>query len=251
MKKGVFRFKQFDCSHFRSSMKIGVDGVLLGAWAATDGAKRIIDIGTGCGVIALMCAQRNRAADILAVDIHPGSVEEAAENFARSPWGDRLRALQQDFTAMEERDFDLIVSNPPFFDSGVSNPETARERARHQAALSPYSLIEWASRHLSSTGLLAMIFPAEQGEEIADHARRFGLSLTRGLLVKGNPNVAPKRLLAEFSKSEKPTAPTEESAGIANFSSGGVEIPILTIENAPNDYTAEYKSLTGDFYLKF
>ena len=134
MRKSFFRFKKFACSHGAGSMKIGVDA------------------GTGCGVIALMCAQRNPASDILAIDVDDSSVMEARENFSMSPWSGRLEAMHEDFNHISLKDVDLIISNPPYFNSGISSPDTPRLMARHQSDLSPHVLLTKGKDMLSERG---------------------------------------------------------------------------------------------------
>ena len=142
----VFRFKQFAVLNDRTAMKVGTDGVLLGAWCPVEGIHRVLDVGTGCGVIALMVAQRNSEAVITGIDIDEGAIEEAGLNYANSPWSERLTATLADFNDMKDNDrFDLIVSNPPYFTNGVLPTGDARTTARHTGSLSYRQLIEGAS----------------------------------------------------------------------------------------------------------
>lgn len=235
MKKDIFSFKRFDCFHHRSSMKIGVDAVLIGAWADIRDARRILDVGTGCGVIALMCAQRNPDAIIRGIDTDEKSVGEASLNFRNSEWGDRLSADLCDFNSLEHLQFDHIISNPPYFKSGIDNPVTARESARHEASLSPVSILAGGARMLSENGHVSMVFPFLRREEIYGAARSLGYSTVRELLVKGNPNAEYKRVLADFALRQDSPLHSET----------------LVIEEAPGVYTQEYKDLCRDFYLKF
>lgn len=216
-------------------MKIGVDAVLLGAWADVSGSRRILDAGTGCGVIAMMCAQRNADALVEAIDIDAASVEEANANFSLSPWPERLKARLEDFSAISRCDYDLIVSNPPYFNSGITDPDTPRLVARHQGTLSPAELIKRGSLHLAQSGRLAMIVPADQHRELVDVARRAGLFTRRSCLVRGHAGAPAKRILLEFSR--LPVAAPEERE--------------LILETAPNVPTEEYRTLCKDFYLKF
>lgn len=238
MRKSTFRFKRFDCMHGGGSMKIGVDAVLVGAWADVAGARHIIDVGTGCGVIALMCAQRAPEAMITAIDIDEASVAEASGNFAASPWPERLSALHADFTEMTVRDVDLIVSNPPYFDSGIVKPDTPRLVARHEDALSPAVLLSRGAEMLSDCGRIAMIVPALRLEEICESGRAAGLSLRRAAKVRGHEAAPVKRALLEFCKSEEPSI--DES-----------KIPTLVLELSPGVPTPEHRALCGDFYLKY
>lgn len=236
MKERLFRFKRFSVRHSRSAMKVGVDGVLLGAWCDVSGARRIVDVGAGCGLIALMCGQRAPEAEIAAVEIDGDAAEEAALNAVESPWGDRLKVLKEDITAHPEicRGADLIVSNPPYFDAGIAEIRSSRELARHDGALSPMSLIDIASEMLPPSGLLAMIFPYGRLEEISGYAASRGLSAKRICLVKGHAGAPVKRVLAEYSAA-----------------SGPAETECLTLEESPGIPTEPYRLLCHDFYLKF
>lgn len=229
-----FKFKRFECSHAVSSMKIGVDAVMLGAWADASG-ERVLDVGCGCGVIALMIAQRNGYADIMAIDIHSESIEEASANFVASPWGARLHAAVEDFSEMKAgRDrFDLIISNPPYFDSGVSRPDTPRLVARHQDTLSPEVLVARSVEMLTPTGRLAMIVPASFEQSLEACASAVGLRVSRACRVAGTKSSAPKRVMMEFAR-HTAKEKVEES---------------LAIEYSPGRYTGEYMALTGEFYL--
>ena len=237
MRKSFFRFKKFACSHGAGSMKIGVDAVLIGAWADVSGARRIIDVGTGCGVIALMCAQRNQASDILAIDVDDSSVMEARENFSRSPWSGGLEARREDFNHISLKDVDLIISNHPYFNSGISSPDTPRLMARHQSDLSPHVLLTKGKDMLSEKGRISMIIPAERMEEVLDTAHSSCLHMVRALYVKGHPKAPVKRILMEFGNSE-------EDIEIE-------DIPVMVLETADGQPTPGHHQLCKDFYLKF
>ncbi len=238
MKDGLFQFKRFSVAHTHSSMKVGVDAVLVGAWADCYG-KSILDVGTGCGVIALMMAQRNPAAGILAMDIDKASVDEATFNFRNSDWQDRLEARQvsfSDFVNAGGKCFDRIVSNPPYFDSGVKDFTSSRIVARHQGELSPAVLLTGATKVLSESGKISMIVPADFFENLRIKGEKEGLWLTRAAFVKGTPRKQPKRVMMEFGKDAPPDRVVMET--ITMFDDDGFP-------------TEEYRSLTGDFYLKF
>ncbi|MDE6631698.1 MAG: methyltransferase, partial [Muribaculaceae bacterium] len=199
-----FQFKQFSVSHHRSSMKVGVDGVLIGCWTDTQDARRILDVGTGCGLIALILAQRAPVALIDAIDIDAPSIEEASENISASPWRERLNAVLCKYSDAlsllkgEEDRYDLIVSNPPYFNSGVTKTVTAREKARHQGELSPFSLLNGAKRLLKNGGSVAMVVPAEMSLSIEEEAAELGFSLTRRCLVRGHVESPYKRSLLQW-----------------------------------------------------
>lgn len=231
-----FRFKRFAVSHSRSSMKVGIDAVLIGAWGRVEGLRGL-DIGTGCGVIALMAAQRNQNCILDAIDIDHESVEEAAQNFASSPWNERLRAFEMNvemYGASRKDDelYDFILSNPPFFDSGIKTPVTARERARHQGELTIEKLIDEAERLLKPAGHLSIIIPTDQ----MGHVKNRDMNLTRICHVSDRPGKTPKRVMLTFTKDEEKEAPEEE---------------LLYIRNAEGNYSEAYKILTADFYLAF
>ena len=230
----VFRFKQFAVVNDRSAMKVGTDGVLLGAWCPVEGAKRVIDVGTGCGVIALMIAQRNPDAIINGIDIDQASIEEASLNFAHSPWSDRLTASQQDYNDMgTDGRYDLIVSNPPYFTNGILPDGDARTTARHTLSLTYRQLIEGASRLLTDDGVLALISPTDAEGEIIEAAAFASMPvcrLTRVIPVEG---AASKRTLWLLSRR---TNPYHEDT--------------LIIAHADGTFSVEYRALTHPVYLK-
>ena len=232
----IFRFKQFAVINDRTAMKVGTDGVLLGAWCPVAGARRVLDVGTGCGVIALMIAQRNANAMITGIDIDHDAVDEASVNFANSPWSNRLKALEADFNAMDGGNAppcDLIVSNPPFFTSGILPTGDARRAARHTGALTYRQLIEGASRRLTDTGNLAIITPSDAEGDVIEAAAFASLAIqhmTRVIPVEG---AASKRTLWQLShRGEHCRQDT------------------LTIAHSDGSFTDEYISLTRAFYLK-
>ena len=232
-----FRFKQFSVENERSAMKVGTDGVLLGAWAQLrDSDLEILDAGTGTGVIALMLAQRSAetGSRILGIDIDPLSVEEAASNFSNSPWRERLEARCLDFRKMEGGHLDLIVSNPPYFVNSLKAPEQRRSTARHTDTLSYRELVESAFRNLSPSGRLAVILPVSESSSFIFEAVGQGFSITRKTLVRTTEARPPKRILIEASRKHFPTK--EES--------------ILTMQDAAG-YTDSYRKLTVEFYLNF
>jgi tRNA1Val (adenine37-N6)-methyltransferase len=230
----VFRFKQFAVVNDRTAMKVGTDGVLLGAWCPVDDARCVLDVGTGCGVIALMVAQRNATAIIDAIDIDHDAIGEAALNFVNSPWSDRLTAIEADFNTIESGNrYDLIVSNPPYFSNGVLPTGDARTTARHTGSLTYLQLIKGASRLLSEDGLLAIITPTDAEGEIIEASTFASLPVRRLTRVIPVDGASPKRTLWLLSRQDIPYS--EDT---------------LTIANRDNSFTSEYISLTGAFYLK-
>ncbi|MBO5962731.1 MAG: methyltransferase [Alistipes sp.] len=229
-----FRFKQFAVEQEDVAMKVGTDGVLLGAWANSDNVKRILDIGTGTGVIALQMAQRNPIAHIHAVEIDDTAAKRARANFDLSPWAERLTVEQtavQEFEPSEK--FDLIVSNPPYFVDSLLPPDAKRSTARHTHDLTFEELDSAVCRLLDDNGRFALILPITEFEKY--------LALTQLHLVR-RCDVCPveggaiKRIMGEFAKQ-----PTTE-----------IEIETIAIERGRRgDYTDDYRALTKDFYLKF
>jgi len=220
-------------------MKVGTDGVLLGAWTNTDNARRILDIGTGTGLIALMLAQRSTA-NITAVDAEANACEQAKINFDDSPWADRLQLVQskiQDFYS--DYLFDLIVSNPPYFSGYYSSDDLSRDIARSADILLPYEdLIAAAKRLLKADGRLSLILPADQQEKIVTIANQNGLALSRLTFVKTKNTKESKRILLEFVNTSNQVKAIIDELIIQSDDNGRV-------------YTQEYIHLTKDFYLAF
>jgi len=224
---GSFKFKHFEVKNERSAMKVGTDGVFLGAWVSINGSEStILDVGTGTGVIALMLAQRTAATQIVAIDIDRESVEEAAYNFRESQWSDRLSVELCDFRKWNGQ-VDLIVCNPPFFSNFLKAPEGRRSAARHNDTLTHMDLIDGALRTLSLQGRMAVVLPCEEGQKLILHATGEGLYVFRKCFLKTAENKPPKRVFIEFSKSKTPPAESEE----------------ILLDSK------EYKTLTQDYYL--
>lgn len=231
-----FRFKQFTIEQSQTPMKVGTDGVLLGAWTPIkSGTVRILDVGTGTGVIALMMAQRHPEAEIWGVDIDP--VEEACKNGAQSPWNDRLHFVQQPVQEFEAEPFDLILSNPPFFVESLQCPDRGRTMARHAVALPFEALRDAVARLLKKEGRFALVLPiveAERFERMAEGVLR----VVHRTYVRTTPRHPAKRCLMEFVHADSKAEPQPDD-----------ELMIGTGEH--ETYTEEYRSLTRDFYLKF
>ncbi|GAA0738619.1 tRNA1(Val) (adenine(37)-N6)-methyltransferase [Gaetbulibacter jejuensis] len=232
-----FQFKQFTVNQDRCAMKIGTDSVLLGAWANLDhNPFSVLDIGAGTGVLSLMIAQRSNAELIDALEIDSDAYEQCVENFEQSPWGDRLfcyHASLDEFTNEIDDQYDLIISNPPFYseDSKTNIPE--RDLARFQDAMPFQHLLQCASKLLSENGLFSVIIPYKEEQNFIQLASDFSLFPNRILHVKGAKNTPIKRSLIEFSF-------IEETVISSN----------LIIETERHNYTKEYIDLTKDFYLK-
>ena len=267
---GEFRFKRFSVINERSAMKVNTDGVLLGALMTICPAdRRLLDVGTGTGTVALMAAQRlsdllagmadkeGHAANghdspvlINAIDIDEPSAAEAAENFARSPWKDMLSAENvslESFTEGMGTDgpghagnedkwhgcFDLIFSNPPYFESELKAPDMRRREARHAVSLSYREILEFSSRWLSPGGRCSMILPSEIETDVCRYGRMCGLFPFRIVRIRTVPVKLPRRIVAEFSRER----------------CGNIAEELLTIQEEGR-YTDRYTDLTSPFYLQ-
>lgn len=234
MSKSFFQFKQFTVFHDKCAMKVGTDGVLLGAWAPVEGAANILDVGTGTGLIALQLAQRNLQARIVAIEIDPAAAEQATENVSRSPWPDRVDVVCQDFrNYCPESKFDLLVSNPPYFVDALKCPDEQRCTARHTGLLNYDLLFRRSSSLLKEQGAVSIIIPAEAEKTVVDTAWNHCLFPSHRLQVFTKPGKPCRRVLLTFGFEMKPCR--EER---------------LCIETAQGGYSDEYRVLTGDFYLK-
>lgn len=217
-------------------MKVGTDGVLLGAWADVEGAQHILDIGTGSGLIALMLAQRSEAL-ICAIDIDADAVAQARENFTNSTWSHRMIAEEislQHFASKSSNQYDLIVSNPPYFANSLKSPDVRRSAARHNNELTHQELLKNAKSLLNETGRICLILPVIEGLQCVDFAQRIQLFCNKLVYVHPKPNSAPKRLLLEFSFMQ-----TERI------------ISTLEIEtNERHHLSTVFKQLVKNYYLK-
>jgi len=231
-----FEFKQFRIEQQKAAMKVGTDGVLLGAWIAVGDACRMLDVGTGTGLIALMLAQRSLAI-IDAIEIDDFAFEEARFNFVHSPWSDRLNAVSGDFVSFSnhpEETYDLIVSNPPFFINSLKTSDAATTIARHDEKLSFDQLIFGVRRLLNYHGRLGVIIPFESGVGFRESARLHGFYLKQWTSVIPKIGKLSKRVLLEFGL--QPCYPVENK---------------LVILDESGTYTENYKSLTAPFYPAF
>lgn len=219
-------------------MKVGTDSVLLGAWARLENCSHILDIGTGCGLLALMAAQRSEA-QITGIDLDKSAIGTAAQNFSLSPWSCRLTALQ---TSLQEyslhytlHSFDHIISNPPYFINSLKAPELQRSNARHTDLL-PFELLASApAKLLSPEGRLSLVLPVNESEIFTGIAEQNGLHLARLLQIIPRQGKPANRVLMELGRIKYPEILTNE----------------LVIRDASGEYTGDYKALTKDFYLNF
>jgi len=232
MSSASFRFQQFEVFHDRCGMKVGTDGVLLGAWVHPENAARILDVGAGCGLIALILAQRSTA-EIVGVEFDPEAAAQAAENAHKSPWSNRLSILHEDFKNFSAEPFDLIVTNPPFFQNDLKAPALQRNQARHDVTLSYADLVSNTDRLLSADGRFAVVLPLVSASDFEALCWTSNLYLRRSCEVATIQGQAPKRVLLEFARQR-----TE------------IERTTLTVGEKGNARSAAYSELTSDLYLK-
>lgn len=236
MGRNFFRFKQFLIKQESAAMKVGTDGVLLGAWAEINNINSVLDIGTGSGVIALMLAQRSNAI-VHAVEIDQSSALQAKYNFENSPWSSRMTIDSislQEFTKKSNSKFDLIVSNPPYFNKSLKSPSPERTLTRHTDELPNVDLLDGVKKLLAPDGRFCAIFPYTEGNIFIAEATNYGLYCNRKLFVQTKPDKPIIRILTEFSlhKNRLPDS-------------------TISIHTSNGEYTHEYKKLTVDFYLAF
>lgn len=233
----IFHFKQFSLNQDRSAMKVGTDGVLLGAWSPIpQNCFSILDIGAATGLIALMLAQRSNADQIDALEIDEAAYEQTVENFENSPWAERLfcfHAGVDEFIEEPEDQYDLIISNPPFHTENYLSGDEQRDQARFSESMPFEILIEAADLLLSESGIFSVIIPFKEEQNFISIAAEFELYPFKITRVKGSPTTEIKRSLLAFSREN--AQPLEDE---------------LTVEISRHNYTPEYIALTKDFYIK-
>lgn len=224
--EGIFKFKQFEIRQSNSAMKVGTDGVLLGAWVDVGDVTTALDIGTGTGLIALMLAQRG-VSRITAVEIDHAAADEAKANVAASPWPDAVEVIESDFLALESPSlYDLIVTNPPFFSETIHSPDPRRAAARSASTLPLDKLIARASQWLAPEGRMAIVLPYNRVDEITYAAALNHLHISRLCMVAHHEDKAPRRVLAELSP-----------------------VPKATVRTSLFIQSQQYTELTNEFYL--
>lgn len=236
MANGYFQFKQFTVHQQRCAMKVGTDGTLLGAWArASEGPCRVLDVGTGTALIALMMAQRHPQALVTAIDIDENAVLQARENVQASPFADRINVLKADvLTFMDTEKFDSIVCNPPFFEDSLTCPDPQRTEARHTVTLGYRQLMDAAFRLLKDDGRFSVIIPSDCRARLESESHLRGFFISRLCSVQTTPKKAPKRYMIEFAKH-----PVNE-----------IDITNGILESLPQIRSDWYRELTQDFYIK-
>lgn len=229
----TFQFRDFVVHQAKSAMKVNTDAMILGSLIESKGKTKGLDIGTGTGVLSLMIAQRNTQIEIEAIEIDQESAEDAIINFNNSNWANRLKVNQIDFLDFQSLHlFDLIVSNPPYFENGILNSSSRKAKTRHEESLPLIQLLEKSAELLSANGDFWIILPFETALKWKEKATSFQLFCTKEIIIFSKEN-QPKRIVYCFSKMNIDT----------QFSS-------ITIRNEDNTYSEEYKKLTIDFHGK-
>ena len=233
MANSFFKFKQFIIHQDKCAMKVGTDGVLIGAWTNFSNAQSILDVGCGTALISIMAAQRNNTAHITGVDIDNNAVEQAIINASNTEWKERIDIINKDFCLFDNVYFDVIVSNPPYFVEQVKSPDKSRSIARSCETLDYKRLIEVSAKILNKTGRLSFIFPYDYYDEVIEHGLNNKLYAERIAKVYPLPDNKIKRVMIEFSFEQKET-----------------KFEDIIIEKSRHNYSEEYINLTKEFYLK-
>tara|TARA_B100000497_G_C7682931_1_gene413379 strand:+ start:1344 stop:2066 length:723 start_codon:yes stop_codon:yes gene_type:complete len=237
-KDPIFKFKKFEIDQSHCLMKVGTDGILLGAWCDVQGAKKVLDIGTGTGLVALMITQRTKNTMIMAVEVDQESSHQAKMNFDTSMWHDRLdlyKGTIQDFAHQGTSQFDHIVCNPPFFSGGTLSTNQDKNNVRHTIKLSHQDLLKSVRTLISTNGKFSLILPLIEGLRFIELAETYGLNCERKTEVKSRIKGNVERLLLQFSKVQ---------------SKGLKEDELIIYKSDSKDYTNDFIELTKDFYLK-
>lgn len=231
-----FAFKQFEVVQSRSAMRVGTDAVLLAAWVRLTNCLHVLDVGTGTGVIALICAQRCTAAIVEAIEIDEGSAEDAMENFKNSPWQNRMKVHLGDFLKIVASEkFDLIISNPPYFTHSLRSPDPVRNAARHDDYLPSDAFMKHARGLIKPEGKVALIFPKSELERWVLDASAVGLKPERICHVFTSAHKDAARVMIEFSFQDR----------------NEPEMDSILIQKSPGEPSDAYKQLTADFYTKW
>lgn len=235
-----FHCKEFSLNHTKSSMKIGTDSILLSSLTPQQNSKKILDIGTGCGIIALCMAQKYPNSQITAIDIDKNSIEEASDNFKKSKYNARLLAQEIDlktFTRIREERFDLIVTNPPYFISSLESPYNNRNKARHTISLNFQDLIQSAERLLSKCGILSLILPTIESQIFEAIAIEKGIQTIYKANIYSKPGKECERIVLHLQKKQESTNNTN------------IKEEIIILRNPDNTPSQIYKNLIKDYLL--
>ena len=235
MANPFFQFKQFTVWHDRCAMKVGTDAVLLGSWMHVEGAKRLLDIGCGCGLIALMAAQRCQQGRVVAVEIDGDAAAQAHENVQKSPWATRIEVVHADVCDfLSEEGFDVIFSNPPYFVNSLKCPDNQRSNARHTDTLDFDALMQRVASLLKVNGEFSVVIPMEAVKALKASAISHRLYLSRETHVYTKPNAQPKRALLAFKRTLSDILVVPQK---------------LVMYSSPGECGDEYERMVNDFYL--
>ena len=230
----VFRFKHFDIQQSRSSMKVGTDAMILGSLIDVEGHTNALDVGTGTGVLSLMITQRNPIINCVGIDLDKESIEEARTNFSESIWSDRLSVVSGDFLkANFEQNFNLIISNPPYYTSTLENDNARKAQARHVSSLPIDQFVSKATELLTREGKFWIIIPFDDIEKWKREASKNRMSVDRMIEISGKENQHPNRCVLCFSKLKSET-----------------KIESLAIRNQVGEYSKAYRELTKEYHGK-
>lgn len=230
-----FQFKQFFIDDTNTPMKVGIDGVLLGSWVELRNNSSILDVGAGNGLVSLMLSQRSPDAEIVAVEINADAFNDCLNNFKSSPWNSRMEAINADFVSYNwQQKFDVIVSNPPFFESDKKNIKQGRAMARINDYLPLNVFFEKSNSILSQQGEIVIIYPYEKRDEAITNALLNGMYLKKELRIRDTEKSNFKRSILHFSQSKEIER---------------IDIEILSLKDENGDYSFEFKVLTNEFYL--
>ena len=235
MANPYFQFKQFTVWHDRCAMKVGTDAVLLGCWMHVEGAKRLLDVGCGCGLIALMAAQRCKEGRIVAVEIDGEAAAQADENVQKSPWKERIEVVHTDICDFQTGEkFDVIFSNPPYFVNSLKCPDKQRSNARHTDTLDFDALMQCVELLLEVDGEFSVVIPMEAVKALKASAISHRLYLSRETHVYTKPGASAKRALLAFKRTLPSTLVVPQR---------------LVIYSSSGEYGEEYRNMVNDFYL--
>lgn len=233
MSNDFFKFKQFTIFHDRCGMKVGTDGVLLGAWVNVENVQRILDVGTGSGLISLQIAQRNKNTKLVAIEIDKETANQALENVEASPWRNRIQIICKNFRYYDDIEkFDAIVSNPPYFIDALRSLDVKRRLARHVEELNYNLLFQHSKSLLNPRGAISIIIPSELEKLVLNTAWEYDFYLSRRTNVYTSPLKPCRRILFEFKNQQTKC-----------------EVNELYIKDGEGKYSDEYVALTHDFYL--
>ena len=234
----MFHFKKFSIDDSQAAMKIGMDAVLLGAWTPCENESRILDIGSGCGILAIMMAQRNRKVPIDAVEIDTDAAILAEQNFKLSPWADQLllhHSSIQEFSLITNQTYSLLTCNPPFFTDSLKTPDGARNIARHNDTMPVRDLLGITSKLLTVKGKAAFIIPVDAYKNWISEASSPFLYPALVTRVRSSPDHIPHRVMVVFSRDGNQKIIDNE----------------IFIYSSINIHSNEYRELTKEFYLNF